>query len=92
MTPHEYDAAVVANRIFGRQQVRQQMRALAAEYGLDPAILDPPKRPHRPIRLVPDTQFEADLTAARRSWIVEQYMAAKVQRREPYAAITGVAS
>lgn len=92
MTPHEYAGAILANRIFGRQQVRQKMRALAAEYGLDPAILDPPKRPHRPIRLVPDNQFATDAAAVRRAWVMNEYATAGILRPEAYVVVTGVAS
>lgn len=86
MTPEQYAAAIIANRLFGRLQVRQHSRKLATEYGFPEQILDPP--PRRDPR---DVSFFDDATAIRRDWLLGHYAAAQVMDPRSFVTVTSVA-
>lgn len=85
MTPDEYQAVIVATRVFARIQVRQQTRRLAADYGVPESVLDGPTGRRFEDRM--RRAYAADTADVRREWLARQHLGGWPRAIDPQASV-----
>lgn len=76
MTEDQYQAVIIAEREFGKIQVRQLTRKLATDLGLQPDCMEPPKDP-KPRRSLWDEAMASIQVASRYRFSIPKVSASK---------------